>query len=98
MLAVELRAGIDAEYVLLQVAGVEVQALAEQVAAAYQLGVVFQAGQGTPVMRQHAAEMAFAGAPVEPVAGGLVELQAAGEGLDLLPFAPRHIDREARRQ
>ena len=42
--------------------------------------------------------MAFAGAPVEPVPGGLAKLQAAGEGFDLLPFAPRHIDAEARRR
>lgn len=36
--------------------------------------------------------MTFARAPVQPVSGFFGKLQATGEGFDLLPFTPGHVD------
>jgi len=67
---------------------------AELGAAGDQCGVVFQAGEMLAIAQQAAAEVAFAGAPVQPVAGGIGEGQGSGEGFDLLPFAAGHVDVE----
>ena len=49
--------------------------------------------RGVPSMKflppEGPAEVAFAGAPVEPVAGVFAKAQAAAEGFDLLPFTAR---------
>ena len=67
---------------------------AELGAAGDQCGVVFQAGEVLAIAQQAATEVAFAGAPVQPVAGGIGEGQGSGEGFDLLPFAAGHVDVE----
>ncbi|CAI8903800.1 hypothetical protein EMIT0P201_30232 [Pseudomonas chlororaphis] len=87
--------GVGGEHVLLQVAGRQPMVFAQLPAAGDQGRVVLQAGQLLPGLQQAAAEMAFARTPVQPVAGGLGEFQAGGEGFDLLPFTPGYIDVEA---
>jgi len=60
---------------------------AQGLAGGDQFGIVFQAGQVLAGLQQAAAQVAFAGAPVQPVTGLFAEGQVAGEGFDLLPFA-----------
>ena len=72
---VQLAGGIDGQHILLQVAGIELQPGTERGAGLHQRGIVFQTGQRGTAMGQPAAEMALAGAPVQPVAGRLLEIQ-----------------------
>ena len=51
-----------------------------------------------PRLQQPPAEVAFTGAPVEPMGGALGKLQGAAKRFDLLPFAARYIDIQARRR
>ena len=75
--------------------GGESQAVAQALSVGDQRGIVFEAGQRLPRMGQQAAQMALAGAPVEPVDDRPGELQAPGEQADLLPLASRYVDIEA---
>ncbi len=94
----QVAGGAFGEHVLLDVHGAQPQAVAQALAVADQRKVALQAQQRLPAMGQQAPEVALAGAPVQPLHGGRGEVQAAGEGLDLLPFAPGHVDLELRRQ
>ncbi|MNG12699.1 hypothetical protein D3C84_963270 [compost metagenome] len=64
---------------------------AERLAAGYQRRIVFQAGQLLPSLQKASTQVSLARAPVQPVRGGIVKVQSAGKGFDLLPLAPRHI-------
>ena len=90
--------GIGGEYILFDMPGPQAQAVAQTLPVGDQRGIAFQAQQRRAGMRQAPAEMALAGAPVQPVPGRLGEVQAAGEGLDLLPLASGDVDLEVRRQ
>jgi len=68
---------------------------AQGLAGGDQFGVVFQAGQVLTGLQKAAAEVAFAGAPVQPMMGLFAKGQMAGEGFDLLPFAAGDGDVEA---
>ncbi|MNP26251.1 hypothetical protein D3C76_1190960 [compost metagenome] len=70
-------------------------ALAQLLAAGDQCGVVLQTGQLLLAVQQTSTEVAFAGTPIEPVSRPGGEVQATGEGFDLLPFAPGYVDVEA---
>ena len=70
----------------------QLMTLAECLAAGDQRRVVFQAGQLLPGLQQTSTQMALARAPVQPMRRRISKLQATGEGFDLLPLAPRHID------
>lgn len=87
--------GVLRHDVLVQVLGVDAEFVAELAAGIDQVRIVFEAGQGLAVVGEAAAEVAFAGAPVEPVAGAVVEGEAAGEGFDLLPLAAGDVDAHA---
>ena len=68
---------------------------AQGLAGGDQCGVIFQAGQVLPGLQQAAAEVALAGAPIQPVCRRCGKSQRRAEGFDLLPFAPGHIDIQA---
>src|SRR3990167_4054397 len=97
MAAGEVPVSIGGQHILLDMLRRHAEFIAEALAAVDQCRVVLQATQRAAAMRQATTQVAFAGAPVEPVLGRLGELQAAGEGLDLLPFAPGYVDAQARR-
>ncbi len=86
---------VRGQHILAEVVGGEPQAVAQALSVGDQRGIVFEAGQRLPRMGQQAAQMALAGAPVEPVDDRPGELQAPGEQADLLPLASRYVDVEA---
>ncbi|MNT48786.1 hypothetical protein D3C72_1855870 [compost metagenome] len=75
--------------------GLQVVVQAELLPGFYQQWVEFQAGQALLWLQQAPAQMALVGAPVEPVARCIVEVQVVAEGFDLLPLAPGHVDIQA---
>ncbi len=64
----------------------------ERLPGSHQRGVVLQAGQALAGVQQTPAQVAFARAPVQPVARGCAEGEVTSEGFDLLPFAAGYID------
>lgn len=86
---------VGRQHILAQVAGGQVVVIAQGLAGSDQFGVVLEAGQVLAGLQQAAAQVAFARAPVEPVAWWLAEGQAPSEGFDLLPFAAWHVDVQA---
>ncbi len=92
---VQVSGGLGSHDVLLDMAGGQVVMLAQLGATGDQCRVVFQAGQLLARLQQATAEVALAGAPVEPVLGRAAEGEAGGEGFDLLPLASGHVDVEA---
>ncbi|MNZ66343.1 hypothetical protein D3C78_845640 [compost metagenome] len=97
MLGIQLQGGVIGQYILQAVFGGQLMMLAEGDTGFDQRRVEFQAGQLLAVRLQQApAQMALACAPVQPVSRVVDKAQMAGEGFDLLPFAPRHIDIQAR--
>lgn len=85
---------IRRQHVLLPMRGGQVVALAQLLAAGDQGWIVFQAGQLLVALQQASTQVTFTGAPVQPVSRLRGEVQATGEGFNLLPFAARYIDVE----
>ncbi len=83
----QVAGAVVGHHILVQVQRRQVMVRTQGLAGGDQVGVVLQAGQLLAGLQQAAAEVAFAGAPVQPVAGLRAEAQVAGEGFDLLPFA-----------
>ena len=84
---VKVTGAVAGHHVLVYVYGWQVMVRTQGLASGDQFGIVFQAGQLLARLQQAAAEVAFARAPVQPVAGLVAEGQVAGEGFDLLPLA-----------
>lgn len=93
--ACQVAGAVAGHYILMQMLRWQVVVRTQGLAGGDQFGIVLQAGQLLAGLQQAAAEVAFAGAPVQPVAGLVVEGQVAGEGFDLLPFAAGDGDVQA---
>ena len=94
-LVVQVLGAAGSHHILVDVGRGQVMVIAQGLASGDQLGVVLQAGQLLAGLQQAAAEVAFAGAPIQPVTSVLAKAQAAAEGFDLLPFAAGYGDVEA---
>ncbi|MNV51076.1 hypothetical protein D3C71_1431150 [compost metagenome] len=85
--AIEVAGAVVGHDVLMHMLRRQAMVIAQRLASGHQFGVVLQAGELLAGLQQAAAQVAFAGAPVQPVTGLFAEGQVAGEGFDLLPFA-----------